>query len=194
MLSKQQVIDMAQDFCYNKADENALAVFYDDVFIELGLRRSPLFAKQSVLSVSSGTSTYTLPSDAVAPITVFTGATPLFSAKQHELRSVKLLWRSDTGRPVVYITDDDNPSILRLYPTPDYSASPAPPEDGDLQPNNLTVIYSYIPQYIPDWISLYVVFRMLEREFSRPSDHRDAAYASACGKLAKLFEEVLNLR
>ena len=39
----------------------------------------------------------------------------------------------------------------------------------------------------PKWAAFGIVFRLLWKEFSRPSDHRDDAFAVLCLKISNIF-------
>ena len=46
---------------------------------------------------------------------------------------------------------------------------------------------------IPEYLTLYVVFEMLRREYTRLSSHQDKTFAEVCGQISELFSQLAGI-
>lgn len=46
---------------------------------------------------------------------------------------------------------------------------------------------------LPEWISIYIAFRVLTKEFARPSDHQHTDFSEACAEFAEVLWQLAGL-
>jgi hypothetical protein len=97
------------------------------------------------------------------------------------LRELEVLnsgWRNAVGTPIAYTLEAEAVQTAELYPAP-YTTSPA------------TAIYVENRTNVLPILTLPVALLVLQREFSRQSDHVDPDFAALCGTLGQLLLDLL---
>jgi hypothetical protein len=102
-------------------------------------------------------------------------------------------WRTLSGNPWAYTTDEPTARSFDLVPTPDVDSSDfsfpnGAPFGEDFPTNAGTIIYSERRTTdLPEWIGVYIAFKILEREFARPSAHQDLKFSGTCAEFAEIL-------
>ena len=192
-MTKNEVLALVQDIARDQAEDDTISKYYDEAIVELGKMPNPVLVERALFTVTSGTATYTYPTAAIELLHMFRDTDPIYKASRLELEQRSKTWREASGTPVVYNTDNETSGTFRLYPKPDTTSTAlgigATEPFGDDFPANMgAVIYSDSRETgISDMIGLYVAFRVLYKEFHRPSNHQDIEWAMLHKAIANVF-------
>lgn len=173
--AKAAITALAQVIAHSLGDSNTLAVAFEEVMENLAQRFNPPLIESTTFAISSGTASYAYPSTGVGVVGVFCENTQLTKVSSPELEGYDRSWRASTGTPEVFFTEEETARSIRLFPIP---AAAATGTWLVSVPNDTTV---------PDYMVMYIVFAMLEREFAYPSDHQDKKFSGLCGDIAQIF-------
>jgi len=192
-MTKNEVLTLVQDIARDQAEDSTISKYYDEAIVELGKMRDPVLVECDLFTVTATTATYSYPAAAVELLHVFRDTDPLFRTTEFNLEQHSATWREDSGTPISYNTDQETADTFRLYPIPDTTSTAlgvgATEPLGDEFPANMgAYIYSDKRETgISDMIGLYVAFRVLYKEFHRPSDHQDIEWAMLHKAIANVF-------
>jgi len=105
-----------------------------------------------------------------------------------ELESLDPGWRNRRGTPHSYTIEALPARVLALYPAPLLASLPdlgtfGEPLGRDFPPYTAVIIGSEYRQAVPIQFELPLALLIMEREFSRESDHTDIEFAAWCKKL-----------
>ena len=195
-MTRAEILALIQEMARDQADDDTIAVYYDETVAELGKTTDPPMVNCELLSVTDGTSTYDYPDRAVRLMWLFYEGYQLSKATEHELEAYEPTWRDDESDPVSYKTDHETAREVRFYPIPGTTSGAfippvAQPLGEDMPADMVSVIYSdNRATAIPDFIALYLVFQVLYREFIRPSDHQDTDWANMLKKIAGVLYQM----
>ena len=190
---KSDILDLVQDIARDQADADAIDAYYDEAVEELGKLQDPPMQERALVEFTSGTATYDYPVEAVEILHAFHASYQLPRTTKEALEAYDMEWRSGSGVPKVFKTDQENARTYRLYPNPNVTSDAlgggaTEPFGEDFPANSGALIYSDARATgISDMIGLYIAFRVLYKEFMRPSDHQDAAWAALHKKIADLL-------
>lgn len=179
--TKVAILAMAQLMCFNKADTDEIDRLFTEVMLEFShdpRMWTHTFVNATVTSnkdhFTSLTNTYHLSA-------LFYNGRQLREVRQNELQAYEREWRDKVGTPVAYTLAGEQDRVVRYFPARD---------DGTATVTILGVVAA--TGNIPDVLELPLALKILEREFSRESPHRDLPFATACGgiadKILKLVE------
>ena len=192
-MTKNEVLTLIQDIARDQAEDDTISKYYDEAIVELGKMQDPVLVERALFTVTAGTATYDYPAAAIELLYVFRDTDPLLKTTKFALESRSKAWRGDSGTPVAYKTSHEDGDTFRLYPNPDTTSTAlgigATEPFGDDFPANMgAVIYSDSRETgISDMIGLYVAFRVLYKEFHRPSNHQDIEWAMLHKAIANVF-------
>ena len=178
---KAAITAIAQVIAASLGDSNTLAVAYEEVMENLAQLPNPPLVESTTFAISSGTASYTYPSTGVEVVGIFHENTQLTKVSGPELEGYDRSWRASTGAPEVFFVEEVTARSIRLFPTPNAAATGTWLTSV---PNDSTV---------PDYMVLYVVFAMLEREFAYPSNHQDKQLSKLCGQIATIFGKLIGV-
>jgi hypothetical protein len=162
-----------------QGDLNLFQLLYNDVVNALGPRR--WHTTTATINVTQGTPLITLPTSLLDLITILFDGQALSILEHRELEVLNPGWRNAVGNPIAYSLDDLPAQQAELYPAP-YSTSPP----------TATAIYVENRANVLPILTLPVALLVLQREFSRESDHADIQFASLCGELGMLLLDMLD--
>lgn len=191
-MTKAEILLLTQDMARGQANDDTIDVFFDEVLYNLAKSANPLLTNAELVDLTSGTAVYALPPTAIRIRHAFFENKKLFRAKRDQAEAYSSTWRSGSGDPQAFLTDEETARNFRLYPTPsvstvwdDFFIDPL----GDDYPDNIVALIfnESRTDVIYDWLVYYIVFEILYREFVRPSDHQDIEWAGLCNKLASFF-------
>lgn len=177
-MTKTTITALAQDLCHDKADDTQLSTYYDDVLEELcKLPNCPFVAATNDVSVAAQ-SDYAFPTNSVRIIAIHYVEAPLSYSSIAGLEAYDYEWRDLTGDPDFYTYEDVSTRTYTLVPQPDTTD------------DTIKVFHTNNRETdIEDWAALSIALAMLSKEFMRPSDHQDPAFAEACKTGSQLLQQ-----
>lgn len=176
-MTKAEVLALVQDMARDQADDTTISAYHDEVIEELAKSEDPPFVALGNFALTSGVSEYSWPSSAIRPLYMWYDGYQLSQSKEHRLSAYDIEWRDSSGDPVAWRIDNETARTLRVMPTPDSDST-----------TTCKILYSQErTTYLHDFIVPYIVFRILYKEFIRPSDHQDIDWAKLCQQVAQLF-------
>ena len=179
--TKAEITALAQVIAHDLGDSNTLAVAYDEVMDALARKLEPPLVESTTFAITSlGGPRYTHPSTGVRVLAVFNENSQLNQVTRAELEGYNKAWRKSLDTPEAFFLDEETVRSIRLYPAPTADATG-------------TWIVSAGPAVAPDYMVLYIVFAMCEREFAYPSDHQDKQFSKLCGEIAQIFGALVGI-
>jgi len=179
-LTQDNIVDFANVIAGTTGSTASMNVAFDEVMQSLARSPNPPLVQSSAFAISSGTANYTWSADAVRILAVFNEGLQLHPSNAPELESYSAAWRaSSTDAPLVYHAGENTLRSARLFPSPSTGSTG-------------TWLHSIAPQSdIPEYMSLYIAFAVLEREFAYPSAHQDKEFSGLCGQIANIFGKLI---
>lgn len=161
------VTTLVTDFSNGEADLTAAQEFYDDIVANY-LAEIPILTNYSTALTVTG-NTAALPSTSVNPMAVFYNNEQIGVLTVNEANFLLPDWRETPGVPRNYVDDGaSNRSTILLAPLP--FTAPA---------YTVQSIYSETRQTLPTYLALPVAMLILYYEYSKESQHRNEALATA---------------
>lgn len=192
-MNKNEIKALAQIIARDLATDTTLDDYYNEVVQELGKELSPLLVEADLFTFTSGTAVYDYPLAAVELLNLFFTGYALPRVTEDTLDVYSKTWRSTFGTPSIWTTDRENSRKFRVYPNPDVTSTAIDPLadqplGDDFPANSGAVIYSDSRESgISDMLGLYITFRILYKEFIRPSDHQDVDWALVLKEVSEMF-------
>ena len=196
-MNRTDLRDLATSLTIIPLSTDTLSRFIDDIFNEIAFLPLPQFSKAEIIPLSSGTSVYDFPADALRLLHAFFNSEMLSLASNADLNAYATMWLADTGSPKAITLDEITARTYTLYPNPVLNSDPIIPIHGepfgeDYPANNLVLIYADNRQSpIVDIYALSIALESLSREFTYPSDHTDTDYADTCKALSQLLSKLI---
>ena len=185
-MTKADILTLITSLTYSEADVSTDACdrFIDDVLDDLAKSpKAPLTASDT-FNTAIGISEYSYDSldiDAVKLIGMSYVNATLWPTTVRDLEQLSKTYRADTGTPYAYTTDEETAHAFEVYPIPTAM--------GVVR----GVYTSKRSTNIQEWLGLYIAFKVMYLEFSRPSNHQDMDYAKLCGEIAELLRIVMGV-
>jgi len=179
-ITKSEVIALADTLGGTTGSTVSMGFYYDEIMQGLAMRFEPPLVETTTFAISSGTASYSWPSDACSILAIFSESKQLFPVSFIELESYDGAWRQTTGEVQVFYSGEDPQRSFRLHPIPSTASTG-------------TVIMGVAPvggqgvTSIPDYMGLYLACEILRREFAKPSVHQDKQFSKAAGDVAQIF-------
>jgi hypothetical protein len=199
-MTKAEITTLVNDISRNLADASSISEYYDETIEELAKIPDPPIVAIEAVTITSGTSEYDYPTNAIELLHVFHGAYQLTKTTNRILETYNKTWRDDAGVPKAWKIDHETSRKFQLYPIPNVTSSafipPALEPFGEDFPTNMgAVIYSDQRETdISDMLGIYIAFRILYKEFMRPSGHQDSEWAMLHKKVADMFFQLNRTR
>jgi len=189
-LAFREVLTLASDLAKGQAEAIPLEHYYDDAMTTMSQR--PLFTQAEIVVVTKGTAVYTRPASAGQLMGMLYDDDWLPRLSINELNYLDRSWRDRIGRPLGYVLEEENANDIRLYPIPDISSTAlsfvsGEPLGVDYPRYALVFVFGERRDNLPVWMDFPLALGILQREFTRESNHRDPRFADACGALSDLF-------
>jgi hypothetical protein len=192
-MTKNEIKTLIQDISRSEAEDATIDLYYDEVVEELGKLPDPPIVEVNLYPYTAATSTYDYPTDTIEPLHLFFTGYHLMRVSKHSLEAYEQTWRDDTGSPKAWKTEHENSRKIRIYPIPDTTSTDlaigATEPLGEHFPANSGAIIASDSREssISDMLGLYIAFRVLYKEFIRPSDHQDIEWAMLHKQIAQVF-------
>lgn len=187
-MSKADVLQLVDELARGRADPGACEKYYTDIAYEMA--KLGITMNAAVVDLVHGTGLYTIPSDAVGIVGVLYDGVHLMPSMRQAVEWRNPDWRSRVGSPQTYVVEDEQARTFRLFPAPDADTGflgNVFQFGENYPPYSVALIYTQNREDLPEIYDLYIACTILNREFSRESDHRDLPFAEAAGQLAQLF-------
>jgi len=117
-MTKAEILTLIQDIARGQADDDTIAVYYEETINELGRLVDPPMAEAGLFSLTSGTATYSYPDNAVSILCAFFEGYQLSRETEENLEAYERTWRNDSGDPVAFKTTDETTDSITFYPIP----------------------------------------------------------------------------
>lgn len=186
-MAKSNVIATVVQLSANLADPVSISNFYDEAVFDLG--RMPWLTNITIMPVTGGVRDVNLNTTVINLRGVVYGSKWLYEI-QH-LRDAETAfpdWRDVPGFPTAYVLEQVDHLAISLLPTPNRSGKPVTQVFDSTYPDfNLVVFVTEFRTNIPLWIEWAVAFNVLNREFSRSSDHTDVDAAKMANALSNMM-------
>lgn len=187
-MGKAEVLSLVQTLAV-RADSASISQYYDEILFELG--RANQTVQVALVETTAETATYNAPDDTIEILSVLYDDMQLYEAGIRDIEAHSTAWRDEVGIPSDYVTEFETDNAFRLYPAPEAPGKPfiwtGAPFGWDFPEYAATIIYQQKKDDLAEYFDLYLAMAVIEREFSRESDHRDLPLAKLCGQLAALF-------
>lgn len=192
-MSKTDVLQFVRDYSSQMQDEATISEYYDDVIAELSDRRD-WFTDVEMLTSSENQETYTLPSNATKALAVFCDDAQLYETRSDELSAMNPDWRDAVGQPEAFTYDQEDAKTFRIYKKPqeaskDFTFALGRPLGIEFPEYAIITVVNERPTNAQDYLDLTIGLRVLEREFTRDSNHTDLRFAGICRDLAAILED-----
>ena len=176
MSSQTDVANLVALLSNGQADTNLFALEYSDVVNTLGPTR--WHTNTAAVNLTEGNTIADFPAAMLNLLAVLYDGRFLSRLELRELEVLNSGWRNAVGTPIAYTLEAEPVQTAELYPAP-YTTSPA------------TAIYVENRTNVLPILTLPVALLVLQREFSRQSDHVDPDFAALCGTLGQLLLDLL---
>jgi len=178
-VNKATITALAQVIGSSLGDANTLSVAYDEVMEHLAMMPNPPLLETTTFAITSGTAQYLCPATGIQIAGLFHENLQLDETYKAEIEAYQLTWRASTGTPQTFYAAEETISTVRLFPIPNAAAT------------GTWLVSSIKTGSIPEYMVLYIVFAMLEKEFAYPSDHQDKEFSALCGQIAIIFGKLI---
>jgi len=187
---KADVLALVSTLSMGLADATLADRYYTDIIRLLGQRE--WLTQATLLPVTGGTASYSLPDIAVRLLAVFYDDRLLPQSSILEMQAVDPHWRDRLGTPIVHVVEDETTGDFVLYPIPAFNSKDfififGAPFGLDYPEYAVAIIHTETREDVPAYMELPIALAVCAREFERESDHRDAIFAVACRKLSDLL-------
>lgn len=195
-MTKNDITDLVQDISRDLADASSISAYYDEEIELLGKTQDPPMVERDLITFTSGTAVYDYPAAAIELLFAFHASYQLTRATKETLEAYEQTWRNDSGIPKAWKRGSETARTFRLYPNPNVTSTALAPGAtepfGEHFPTNMgALVYSDSRESsISDMVGLYIAFRVLYKEFMRPSDHQDTSWAELHKQVANLFYQM----
>jgi hypothetical protein len=173
-MNKTEILSLVGDLSLGRADASSAASYLDEELERFASNSNTLSLTADVVTVA-GTAVYNLSGMQHSVLALFHRGKQLQPSVIDEVE-IYPTWRTDSDQPRAYFLEAETEGAFRLYPSPNTSGT-----------TDLTLIATIMPDAsysMPDWLGFIFAWKVLAREFARPSDHQDIEFAAACEQFA----------
>ena len=192
-MSQADVLLLVSQLSNGQADQTLAAGFYTDAINELADRQ--FLSTTSLAEFTEGGTEFALPSASRTLLGVVYTNAQIDEMTLRQLEHVDYRWRERNGKPRGFTRETETAKTIGLFPTPDVGASPyvsGPPLGTGYPAYNGVIFYSGFRDPVPQHLELIIVAWILNREYSRESDHQDKPTADFWGNMKDILYEVFS--
>lgn len=183
---KADVLALVDLLSNSTADPTIAATLYDDLvesWAPLGILTNAVRG-----SMNAGDATTDLPPNILSVLAFVWDSTQLGLLELRELEALDPGWRNRPGSPSSFTIDTINARRLALYPQPALPSGPdlgifGEPLGRDYPVYSTVFIGAERRADVPPQYELPLALLILQREFSRESDHTDTDFAQLAGQM-----------
>lgn len=178
-MSKATTLTLISDLGLSDVDGTETDRLYDDVVRELGYQE--VVTAIGTVAVTAGTATYNPPTNTLEILEIENLQGIVDKMSIHSLQGIfGVMWRDQSGVPLMWTEDDQSDKAIRLVPNPDIN-------------DTLQVINVQYRTDLPSWLEMPIALEVLYREYIRESNHQDIEFAKLCRKMAKLWFTLVDI-
>jgi len=190
MMSKADVLSLITSFSNGQADSTSISEFYDNT--QSDLSRHPWLVGCHLAAVSPNTGEFTLTATEGKLLAVFYDNRLLSRETERSLEQRNPNWRDEFGTPIAYMVEDEPAKTFRTYPVPHLPSKPfsfiyGEPLGRDFPLYSVAYFVTEMRTDVPAWLEMALAWRVMEREYSRESTHRDDNLAQVAQQLSDML-------
>ena len=194
-MSKSLAVSFVDSMSLDQNNASSTDTFYDDVIKDLS--QADLFTNVRLISITKGTTQYTIPDDVVKILEMFYDSSVIPQSTINSLNALDQEWRDLVGRPVAHIVEEETTKLFRLYPGPDIDSKDfiflfGEPLGRDFPEYSVGIVHTEIRDNNPDWLDYIIALKVTAKEHQKNSDIVDPQFASLCDQLSDLLAGALN--
>lgn len=189
-MSQAETLALVQTLSNGQADAALCANFYADVVSTLGDWHTTAVP----ISVTANSALITFDAGLLDLIQLIYDNEVISRLGLRELEGIRFGWRNSPGRPIAYTLEAETTKTAELFPVPQWpSPVPGPPpiSPSQFSPGNVIAIYGQQVTDCLEYLNLPVALKVLQREFSRESNHQSMDFANAAGMIADMLLQQL---
>lgn len=188
MSGRADIIALARTLGLQTTDAVLLDRYYTEALIEFG-QNTDILIEPRFIAVTQGLATYEVV-DTNAVATVAFSLRELTKTTLAHLTTYDPLYRTRQGTPRVWCEEHENHNVIRLYPVPSATTTPAvlapDPMGEDYALGYLVVFARDRDETAAPWLDYVLACMILARDLSHQSSYRDPRIAEAAAKIAKV--------
>lgn len=194
-LSKAQILSYCSYLALDLEDDTTISAYFDDVVNRLAFTKKPPFQKAALVELTAATATYNYETDMHRALFMEHVDIELFPTSESSLNAYGRDWRTDSGVPKAFITEQLTRQYT-LWPNPDATSGTTvgltEPYGEDYPDDILFLLYADArATAIAEIYELPLSLLILSREFSYDNQHQDIEFADICSQAANVFMQIL---
>jgi len=193
-VAKANVLALAQTIGGNFTDAVAIDKFYTEIVNAWAA--TPGFLTNATLVQVPAANRFTFAGSIIELRAVIWDQTELSKLTLREVESLNPEWRNEKGAPRAYILEGETTKTVALYPAPAipaqaFTGGGGEPLGADYPTYSVVLIHTEVRTDVLVYLELPLALLIVEREFIRESDHRDAAFATAAGDFGRALLQLV---
>ena len=161
-MSKSLAVSFVDSMSLDQNNASSTDTFYDDVIKDLS--QADLFTNVRLISITKGTTQYTIPDDVVKILEMFYDSSVIPQSTINSLNALNQEWRDLVGRPVAHIVEEETTKLFRLYPSPDINSKDfiflfGEPLGRDFPEYSVGIVHTEIRDNNPDWLDYIIALK-----------------------------------
>jgi len=194
-MSKALTVSFVDSMSLDQNNASTTDTFYNDVVKDLS--QADLFTNVRLISITKGTTQYTIPDDVVKIQEMFYDSSIIPQSTVSSLNALDQEWRDQRGRPIAHVVEEETTKQFRLYKNPDINSKDfiflfGEPLGRDFPEYSVGIVHTEIRDNNPDWLDYIIGLKVIAKEHQKDSDIVDPQFASLCDQLADLLTGALN--
>jgi hypothetical protein len=194
-MSRADVLVLVQLLSPGLADPIVCNGLYDET-VEMLAASTEHLVRSDLLPVNAQQATFQLQDDMIGLLHVAFGGRQLSLAMAKELEALTPAWRDKVGPPTSYIEETEADRVFRVYPKPiapsgAFSFPHGTPMGDDYPTDAVHVLTTDRRDDLPVILELPVALLILEREYTRASNHSNQLMGKICGDFGRLLLQLM---
>lgn len=194
-VSKAQILNFCSFLALDLENDTTISDYFDDIINRWSLIPDPPFQKATLVELSSGTGVYDYEADMLTPVYLVYIDKEIFPSSEHSLGAYSRDWRTESGIPKAYVTEELTRQYL-LWPIPNANSGStgglSEPYGEDYPDDILFLLYSDDRSTaIQEIYQIPIALQTLSREFAYSSLQQDTDFSTVCNQVADFFMQIL---
>lgn len=187
-MSKATVLGLVDLLSNNIADDTVTPGLYADIVFDWGSQ--PILTNATLISLSAKAEEFQLPPQVLNVLSIIWDQRELGKLTLREVEALNPSWRNKIGSPNSFVEQAETAKTLALYPTPFMPSGPnlaitGEPLGADYPLYSIVLMNTETRDDVPVYLELPLALLIIEREFTRESDHRDLDFAQIAGDFGR---------
>jgi hypothetical protein len=193
-MSQATVLALVSLLSNNIADPAVTPGLYSDVVFDWGSQ--PILTNGTLISLTAKAEEFQLPPQVLNVLLIIWDERELGKLTLREVEALNPSWRNKIGTPNSFIEQAETAKTLALYPTPFMPSAPnlvvtGQPFGQDFPLYSVVLLNTETRQDVPVYLELPLALLIIEREFIRESDHKDADFAQIAGDFGRWLLDLI---